>query len=145
LIQTNGSGVIIMKRNYLKYLGAVLVSAAVGMSMPGLTQAQDKKEDKKEDKKPSEADMMNMMMELAKPGENHKLLQSGAGTWSYTVKWWMSPEAPPSTSTGTSVARAVMDGRYVITDHTGKMQMPGADGKMMDMEFKGWRWRASIM
>ena len=126
-----------MKRNYLKYLGAVLVSAAVGMSMPGLTQAQDKKEDKKEDKKPSEADMMNMMMELAKPGENHKLLQSGAGTWSYTVKWWMSPEAPPSTSTGTSVARAVMDGRYVITDHTGKMQMPGADGKMMDMEFKG--------
>jgi hypothetical protein len=30
-----------------------------------------------------------------------------------------------------------MGGRYVITEHTGKMQMPGADGKMMDMEFKG--------
>jgi len=128
---------ILMKRNCLKYVGAVLVSAVVSMSMPSLTQAQDKKEEKKDDKKPSDADMMNMMMELAKPGENHKLLQSGVGTWSYTVKWWMSPDAPPNTSTGTTVARAVMDGRYVITDHSGKMQMPGADGKMMDMEFKG--------
>jgi predicted enzyme related to lactoylglutathione lyase len=30
-----------------------------------------------------------------------------------------------------------MGGRYVITEHTGKMQMPGADGKMTDTEFKG--------
>jgi len=80
---------------------------------------------------------MAMMMELSKPGENHKLLEGTVGTWTYSVKWWMSPEAAPSESTGTSVARAVMGGRYVITDHTGKMQMPGADGKMMDMEFKG--------
>jgi len=31
----------------------------------------------------------------------------------------------------------VMGGRYVITDHTGKMQMPGPEGKTMDAEFKG--------
>src|SRR5258707_14447333 len=49
----------------------------------------------------------------------------------------MSPDAPPSESAGTSLARAVMGGRYVITDHSGKMQTPGPDGKMMDMEFKG--------
>jgi hypothetical protein len=125
------SQITTMKRNSLKYLGALLLSASV--SMPSLVLAQDKKEEKK----PSEAEMMNTMMELAKPGESHKLLQSGVGTWSYVVKFWMSPEAPPVTSTGTSVARAVMDGRYVITDHNGKMQMPGADGKMVDMEFKG--------
>ena len=35
------------------------------------------------------------------------------------------------------VGRSVFDGRYLITEHTGKMQMPGADGKMADMEFKG--------
>ena len=30
-----------------------------------------------------------------------------------------------------------MDGRYFISDHTGKMQLPGPDGKMVDMVFKG--------
>ncbi len=121
-----------MKRKTpLKCLGIVLLSAM--LSLPSLSQDKEKKEDKK----PSEADMMAMMMELSKPGENHKLLEGTVGTWTYSVKWWMSPEAAPSESTGTSVARAVMGGRYVITDHTGKMQMPGADGKMMDMEFKG--------
>ena len=30
-----------------------------------------------------------------------------------------------------------MDGRYIISEHTGKMQMPGADGSIMPMEFKG--------
>jgi hypothetical protein len=35
------------------------------------------------------------------------------------------------------VARSVMEGRYLVSDHTGKMQMPGPDGKPMDMEFKG--------
>jgi hypothetical protein len=49
----------------------------------------------------------------------------------------MSPELPPSQSTGTTVSRAVMGGRYVVSDHTGKMQTPGPDGKMMNMEFKG--------
>jgi len=105
------------------------------LSLPTL--AAEKESPKKDSNKPNEADMMAMMMELAKPGENHKLLEGAVGNWTYTVKWWMSPDAPPSESTGTSTARAVMGGRYVITDHTGKMQMPGPDGKMMDMEFKG--------
>jgi hypothetical protein len=77
------------------------------------------------------------MMELAKPGENHKLLAAGVGTWDYKVKYWLNPDNPPAESTGTSVARAIMGGRYVITDHTGKMQMPGPDGAMVDTEFVG--------
>src|SRR6476620_3148201 len=32
---------------------------------------------------------------------------------------------------------ADMNGRYVAMDVTGKMQMPGEDGKMKDMQFKG--------
>jgi hypothetical protein len=81
--------------------------------------------------------MMAMMMEMAKPGENHKWLQDMVGTWSYVIRWWMNPEAPPSESTGNTIFRSVMDGRYLIGDHAGKMQTPGPDGKMMDMEFKG--------
>jgi hypothetical protein len=120
-----------MNRNkYLRYLTVVALSGAI--CLPAF--AADEK--KATDKQPSEADMA-MMMEMSKPGENHKLLESGAGSWTYAIKMWMSPDAPPMESSGTSVGRSVMGGRYVITEHTGKMQMPGPDGKMMDMEFKG--------
>ncbi len=121
------------RKKYLRYLTVAALSAALTLPL----MADDKKDEKASDKQPSESDMMAMMMELAKPGENHKMLEAGVGSWSYTVKWWMSPDAPAMESTGTSVARSVMGGRYIITDHTGKMQMPGADGKMMDTEFKG--------
>ena len=120
---------------YLKSLTAVLVSITI--CLPSL--AQDKSASKKDDKQPSEAEMMAMMTELAQPGENHKLLADGVGTWTYTVKFWMNPEpnAPPAESSGVAVTKKVMGGRYFISEHTGKMQIPGPDGKMMDMEFKG--------
>ena len=83
------------------------------------------------------ADEMKMMMELAKLNENHKLLAETAGTWSYTVKVWMDPKAKPSESTGTATRKAIMDGRYVSGDYSGKFKMPGADGKMTEMNFIG--------
>jgi hypothetical protein len=91
---------------------------------------------------PSAADMQKMMaqmMELAKLNENHKLLGSLAGTWTYDIKMWMNPDpnAPPQQSKGTAVRKPMMDGRYFIGEFTGKMQMPGPDGKMKDMTFKG--------
>ncbi len=123
-----------MNRNkYLRYLTVIAVSGAICLPALG---ADDKKE-KAATGQPSEAEMMAMMTEMAKPGENHKMLQEGVGSWTYTVKMWMSPDAPAMESSGTSVGRSVFDGRYLITEHTGKMQMPGADGKMQDMEFKG--------
>lgn len=121
----------------VKYSTILLLAAA--LSLPSA--AQDKSDSKKDGKagQPSEADMMAMMMELAKPGENHKLLANGVGTWSYNVKMWMNPDpkAPPTESKGNVVTRAVMGGRYFVSDHTGKMPMPGADGKITEMEFKG--------
>lgn len=83
------------------------------------------------------AKMMEQMMEMGKTGENHKLLADLAGTWTYTIKMWMDPTGKPSESKGTATRKAVMDGRYFIGDFTGKMQMPGPDGKMKDMNFKG--------
>jgi hypothetical protein len=114
----------------------VVLVLAAAFALP--LRAEDAPDAKKTDqKKPDEVDMMAMMMEMAKPGEPHKHMQNLVGTWSYQTKWWMSPEAAPSESSGTTVTRSVMDGRYLISDHTGKIQMPGPDGKMMDMEFKG--------
>jgi hypothetical protein len=83
------------------------------------------------------ADEMKQMMDLAKLNENHKLLASMAGTWSYTVKMWMDPKDTPTESTGTAVRKSVMDGRYLTGDYSGKFKMPGADGKMTEMNFKG--------
>lgn len=83
------------------------------------------------------ADEMKMMMEMAKLNENHKLLADSAGTWSYVVKMWMDPKGPPTESKGTAIRKAVMDGRYVTGDYSGSFKMPGADGKMKDMNFKG--------
>jgi hypothetical protein len=91
---------------------------------------------------PSAADMQKMMqqmMELGKPSESHKMLADLAGTWSYTVKMWMNPDpnAKPEESKGTAVRKSMMDGRFFVMDVTGKMEMPGPDGKKKEMTFKG--------
>ena len=109
----------------------------VAMALPSF--AQDSIPAKPADAKPDDAQMMTMMLDLAKPGENHKIIEGLTGSWTYTTKLWMSPDTntPPMESSGKAVARAIMGGRYVQTDNTSKMQMPGPDGKMMDMDFHG--------
>jgi hypothetical protein len=88
---------------------------------------------------PSEAEMMKQMMELSKMNENHKLLSSLDGNWTYTIKMWMNPDpnAKPQESKGTATRKSVMGGRYVMMDVSGKFQMPGEDGKMKEAQFKG--------
>ena len=88
---------------------------------------------------PNAADMMKQMMELSKIGENHKLLSSLDGHWDFTVKMWMdgNTSGKPQESKGTAVRTSIMGGRYVTMDVNGKMQMPGEDGKMKDVMFKG--------
>lgn len=86
---------------------------------------------------PSQEDMMKMMMENGKVTDNHKLLTSLDGTWNYTVKMWMDPSGKPQESKGVATRKSIMGGRFVVMDVNGKFQMPGADGKMKEMEFKG--------
>ena len=88
---------------------------------------------------PSEAEMMKMMMEMGKLNENHKLLASLDGTWSFVTKFWMNgdPTTKPEESKGTAVRKSLMGGRYFSMDVKGKMQLPGPDGKMKEMDFVG--------
>lgn len=81
--------------------------------------------------------MMKMMMEMGTIGENHKLLEQMAGDWTYELKMWMDPSGKPEESKGTSSRKAIMGGHYYLAEHEGKFQMPGPDGKMQDMDFKG--------
>jgi hypothetical protein len=83
--------------------------------------------------------MMKQMMEMGKLNENHKILSGLEGSWSYKVKFWMNgdPTSKPQESMGTAVRKSIMGGRFSVMDVTGKMKMPGMDGKMKDVEFKG--------
>jgi hypothetical protein len=135
----------------------LIVIASIGFSF-----AQDEKKDQMEMKKdaapaavapapaaapaavapaaaPNEAEMMKQMMEMSKMNENHKLLSSLDGNWTYTIKFWMNPDptAKPQESKGTATRKAIMGGRYVVMDVSGKMQMPDGTGKMKDVLFKG--------
>ena len=88
---------------------------------------------------PNQDEMMKQMMEMGKVNENHKLLASLDGTWNYTIKMWMNgdPSTKPEESKGTAVRKSMMGGRFTVMDVTGKMKMPGPDGKPKDFEFKG--------
>ena len=88
---------------------------------------------------PNPQEMMKQMMEMSKLNENHKLLADMNGSWNYSIKMWMNPDpnAKPQESKGTATRKSVMGGRYFVMDVSGKMQMPGEDGKMKDMQFKG--------
>lgn len=104
------------------------VSAAV--ANPAVSSAQPSAEEMKK--------MMEVMMEMGKPGDNHKLLAELAGNWTYTMKMMMDPTTgKPSESKGTATRKAIFDGRYFTFEVSGKFQMPGKDGKPMDMNFKG--------
>jgi hypothetical protein len=88
---------------------------------------------------PDPKEMMKQMMEMSKLNENHKLLADMNGNWNFDIKMWMNPDpnAKPQESKGTATRKSAMAGRYAVMDVTGKMQMPGEDGKMKDMQFKG--------
>jgi hypothetical protein len=154
-----------MKR--LTWIWGTLSACTFALTFAAPASAQDKKDDKPkaeakkpeakpetkaQDKKPSEkpaagappvmdakamAEMTAQMEKLAAPGENHKLLEGMVGDWTFVSKFWMDPSAPPSESTGNSTTKAILGGRFFHSEHTGKVPMPGPDGKMVDKDFHG--------
>ncbi len=81
-----------------------------------------------EEKKVDDQEMMKKWMEYATPGKLHKSLEYFAGKWDAVTKYWMKPGDKAMETSGTSVAKMIMGGRYLKT-HT--------KGKMMGMEFTG--------
>ncbi len=69
-----------------------------------------------------DADMQKMMM-LTQPGEQHKLLNSMIGDWTYSIKMWHTPDAKPEESTGKNSNAWIMDGRFIEQNYEGMMKM----------------------
>jgi Protein of unknown function (DUF1579) len=118
--------------------GTLIASSSFGQS-PGESPAAATGSAAAPTGQPNPQEMMKQVTELSKLNENHKLLSSLDGNWTYTIKFWMNPDpnAKPQESKGTATRKSIMGGRYVTMDVNGKMQMPGEDGKMKDMQFKG--------
>ena len=69
---------------------------------------------------PSEAEM-KAWTEAAAPGENHKRLDPFVGEWNVEAVTQMGPDAPKETTTGHSSVKWVLDGRFLLQEHTGTM------------------------
>ena len=69
----------------------------------------------------SQDDMMKLWMEMNAPGEEHEKLSENVGFYKYVSTFWMSPDAPPTQTEGTTKVKAIMDGRYFIEKHKGDM------------------------
>ena len=58
-------------------------------------------------------------MELAKPGPEHKQLESLVGTWDEEIKFWMEPGKPPMTFKGTCQNHMILGGRFLMSEAKG--------------------------
>ena len=68
---------------------------------------------------PSDAEKAKMAAvyaELAKPGAEHKQLETLAGNWDMEVKYWMQPDKPPMTVKGACQNRMVLGGRFLVSE-----------------------------
>src|SRR5262245_31487326 len=73
-----------------------------------------------DDKKPDMAAMMAAWAKHATPGPEQKKLDPWVGSWTFTIKMWMDPDAPPTESTGTAERKWELDGRFLRDDTKGE-------------------------
>ena len=74
---------------------------------------------------PAKQAAMEAMQRAGSPGEAHKALKPFAGSWTYTAQWWMSPDAPPQSMTGTAVNTLIFGGRFLKQEFRGQAEGEG--------------------
>ena len=77
---------------------------------------------------PDSATMMKNMAMYSTPGDMQKMMASWDGEWTSEMNMWEKPGAPPTKSTGTTVNKMIMGGRYQESHH---------NSSMMGMPFEG--------
>jgi hypothetical protein len=69
--------------------------------------------------------------------EHIEMNKNMVGEWDTKSSFWMAPNTQPMVSEGHAKFDSTMGGRFVTQDYTGKLSMPGADGKTTEIPFKG--------
>src|SRR5262245_21579950 len=75
----------------------------------------------------SDQDMQKWMQYMT-PGDMHKMLAKGAGSWKAKTTFWMAPGAEPVVSDATFTGEMILGGRYLMSKYS---------GNMMGMPFEG--------
>ncbi len=78
-------------------------------------------QDSKAPMTPETKAMMEAFQKAGTPGAEHQQLAALDGTYDLTVKSWHSPDAPPSTDTGTATRRMILGGRVQVEEVTSQM------------------------
>lgn len=68
---------------------------------------------------PDSATMAKNWQAYMTPGDPHKMMASWDGEWEGEVTMWMAPDAPPTKSTGKTINRMVLGGRYQLSETSG--------------------------
>jgi hypothetical protein len=76
----------------------------------------------------SQDESMQKWMDYMTPGDMHKMLSKGAGTWKNSTVFWMAPGAEPTKTEATSTGEMILGGRYLMSKYK---------GDMMGMPFEG--------
>ncbi|MBW8684214.1 DUF1579 domain-containing protein [Chitinophaga rhizophila] len=67
-------------------------------------------------------------MDYMSPGQIHQMIAKSDGEWDFDMTMWMAADQPPTKSTGTTVNKMILGGRYQESIHK---------GTMMGMPFEG--------
>ena len=71
---------------------------------------------------PAKQAAMEAMRRLGSPSEGHQALEPFAGTWTYTAQWWMSPDGPPESMTGSATNSLIFGGRFLKQEILGQVE-----------------------
>ncbi|MCI0450076.1 MAG: DUF1579 domain-containing protein [Chlorobi bacterium] len=71
---------------------------------------------------------MKKWQDYMTPGDIHKMLAKGTGSWKSSATFWMAPGTEPMKSEGTATGEMILGGRYLMSKYS---------GKIMGMDFEG--------
>jgi Protein of unknown function (DUF1579) len=86
---------------------------ALGAGLLAAVPAASGDEPKKDKKPAADANPFEAYEKAAEPGPEHKRLEAMAGSWDFTMKFWMEPGKPPTDAKGTAERKMVLGGRFL--------------------------------
>ena len=117
---------------------AVMIGSLTMLARQAISQG---KEGARENVPSSPGQMQEMMAKwtkVARPGPHHKHLDPFVGKWNIVTKmWWGGSGAPASETRGKAEVEWIFDGRFVMEEMTGEIMMPGPEGQMRPVPYKG--------
>ncbi|MEE9553631.1 MAG: DUF1579 family protein [candidate division Zixibacteria bacterium] len=104
-----------------KLLSVVVIIGFIFCVFPNV-RAEEKQDSTAQD------EIMAKAMELAQPGEEHKLLERLTGEWNAETKMWMSPGADPMILPGKAGLKMILDGRFLYGEYSITSDQMKGDG-----------------